>query len=141
MLNADLIKADLVNAMKSGDDLKVSVLRMLISELNYKQIDVQRELTAEDILAVLNKEAKKRREAIESYQKAGRSEQAEKEQKELEILQVYLPKMLSEEEIKNELDKMDLPKDFGQAMKIASPIFRGRADGSTVAKLVNEKIS
>ena len=126
--------------MKSGETLKVSVLRMLLSELNYKQIDVQRELTQEDVVQVLNREAKKRREAIESYTAAGRGEQAQKERQELEILQAYLPKMMSEIEIEKEIGKMDLPGDFGQAMRVVAPIFKGRADGGLVAKLVNEKI-
>lgn len=140
MSSADRIKADLVVAMKSGDALKVSVLRMLISALGYKQIDVQKDLTDEDVTAVVQNEAKKRREAIESFEKAGRSESVAKEKQELEILQTYMPKMMSEEEVQEELSKMELPKDFGQAMRIAAPAFKGRADGSLVARLVHEKI-
>ncbi|KKU28488.1 MAG: hypothetical protein UX80_C0003G0035 [Candidatus Amesbacteria bacterium GW2011_GWA2_47_11b] len=141
MSNADRIKADLTVAMKSGDALKVSVLRMLISALGYKQIDVQRDLTDEDVVVVVQNEAKKRREAIESFEKAGRVESATKEKRELEILQAYMPKLMSEEEVLAELSKMDLPKDFGQAMRVAAPLFKGKADGSLVARLVNEKIS
>ena len=141
MSNADRIKADLTVAMKSGDALKVSVLRMLISALGYKQIDVQRDLTDEDVVVVVQNEAKKRREAIESFEKAGRVESAAKEKQELEILQAYMPKLMNEEEVLAELSKMDLPKDFGQAMRIAAPMFKGKADGSLVARLVNEKIS
>lgn len=137
------IKADMTAAMKSGEVLRLSVLRMLVSEMNYKQIDAQRELTDEDVVVVLQKEAKKRREAIESYQKAGRTDQAEKEQEELEILQVYLPKMMGEEEIREEIKKIEEIKelnDFGQIMRIVAPKFKGRADGALVAKIVNEKI-
>ena len=141
MSNADRIKADLTVAMKSGDALKVSVLRMLISALGYKQIDVQCDLTDEDVVVVVQNEAKKRREAIESFEKAGRVESATKEKRELEILQAYMPKLMSEEEVLAELSKMDLPKDFGQAMRVAAPLFKGKADGSLVARLVNEKIS
>ena len=143
MSNADRIKAEMVAAMKSGDALKVSVLRMLISALGYKQIDVQKDLTDEDVAAVVQNEAKKRREAIESFEKAGRSEAAAREKQELEILQAYMPKMMSEEEVRDEVTKIlsnqDV-KDFGQAMRIAAPAFKGRADGSLVAKLVHEKI-
>ncbi len=143
MSNADRIKAEMVAAMKSGDALKVSVLRMLISALGYKQIDVQKDLTDEDVAAVVQNEAKKRREAIESFEKAGRSESAAREKQELEILQAYMPKMMSEEEVRDEVTKIlsnqDV-KDFGQAMRIAAPAFKGRADGSLVAKLVHEKI-
>ena len=140
MLSVDLIKADLTLAMKSGDGLKVSVLRMLSSEFNYKAIEVQRELTQEDVLAVLNKEAKKRREAIDSFGKAGRPEQVEKEKKELEILSVYLPTLMSEDEVRAEIAKLDLPKDFGQAMRMASPLFKGKADGGMVNRIVKEKL-
>ncbi len=134
------LKAELTAALRAGETLKLSVLRMLVSELGYKQIEVQRDLTDEDVVVVLNKEAKKRREAIESFTKGYRLEQAQKEQQELEILQAYMPKMMGEEEIKAELSKMDLPKDFGQAMRIAAPAFKGKADGGTVARIVKEVI-
>ena len=134
------LKTDLTAALKAGETLKLSVLRMLVSELGYKQIEVQRDLTDEDVVVVLNKEAKKRREAIESFTKGYRPEQAQKEQQELEILQAYMLKMMGEEEIKAELSKMDLPKDFGQAMRIAAPVFKGRAEGGMVARIVKEVI-
>ena len=123
MLNAALIKADLVAAMKSGQALKLSVLRMLLSAINYKQIDLQHDLSDEEILTVVSNEAKKRREAIESYTAANRSDQAAQEQRELEILHAYLPAQLGEEEIRAQIAKMQLPPDFGQAMKLASPVF------------------
>lgn len=134
------LKAELTAALRAGEVLKLSVLRMLVSELGYKQIEVQRDLTDEDVVVVLNKEAKKRREAIESFTRGNRPEQAQKEQQELEILQAYMPKMMGEEEIKAELSKMDLPKDFGQAMRIAAPVFKGRAEGGMVARIVKEVI-
>ena len=140
MPSVDLIKQDLVAAMKSGVGLKVSVLRMLISSFGYKQIDVQHDLTDEEVMAVIANEAKKRRESIESFQKAGRSEQVEKEKQELAILSVYLPTLMSEEEVKAEIAKLELPKDFGQAMRVAAPMFKGKADGGLVAKLVHEKV-
>ena len=134
------LKAELTAALRAGETLKLSVLRMLVSELGYKQIEVQRDLTDEDVVVVLNKEAKKRREAIESFTKGYRLEQAQKEQQELEILQAYMLKMMGEEEIKAELSKMDLPKDFGQAMRIEEPVFKGRAEGGMVARIVKEVI-
>lgn len=140
MSNAALIKADLVAAMKSGQALKLSVLRMLLSAINYKQIELRHELTDEEILTVIGSEAKKRREAIASYQAANRDSQAAQEQQELEILQAYLPAQLSVEGIRAELAKLQLPADFGQAMKIASPLFRGRADGGLVARTVKELV-
>lgn len=136
----DQIKADQVAAMKTSQPLRLSVIRMLQSAIGYKQIELQRELTDADVLAVIGAEAKKRREAIVSYQAAHREAQAAQEQQELAILQAYLPAQLNEEEIQTELGKLQLPPDFGQAMRMASPVFKGRADGSVVARLVKETL-
>lgn len=146
MSNVDHIKADVVAAMKSGQPLKLSVLRMLLSALNYKQIELQHDLSEEEVLTVIGNEAKKRREAIASYQVANRSSQAAQEQQELEILQAYLPAQLSEEEVREEIKKLRDEEikgitDFGQVMKVVSPLFRGRADGNLVAGIVKELVS
>lgn len=130
--------------MKSQDALRLSVLRMLLSEMNYKSIDLQRTLTDEDVVSVLQKEVKKRREAVDSYTAGGRAEQAAKEQQELDILSAYLPAMLSEEEIRKGLSRMPEVTpgaEFGQVMRIVSPHFKGKADGALVAKLVKELVS
>lgn len=138
---SDQIRSDLTTAMRTGDALRVSVLRMVLSAFNYKKIDLQRDLTEVDEMAVVQNEAKKRREAIESYRAGGRKEQEEQEAKELEILQSYLPKQMSEKEIEIEIRKLELPADFGQAMKIVSPMFKGKADGGLVARIVKEIVS
>jgi len=127
-------------AIKSGQVLRLSTLRLLQSALGYKQIELRRELTDAEVLTVIAAEAKKRREAIASYQSAHRDDQANQEQQELEILQAYLPAQLSEDEIRAELAKLQLPTDFGQAMKMATAVFKGRADGAVVARLVKEKL-
>ena len=143
-INTLRIKVDLTAAMKAGDALRVSVLRMLLSELNYKKIDLGRELTDEDAIGVLQKEAKKRREAIASYTAGRRTEQAESEGRELAILTAYLPQQMSEEEVRaeihQEMQKVGQPADFGAAMKVFSPMFRGKADGGMVARLVKEEL-
>lgn len=141
---SDQIKADTIAAMKSGDSLRLSVLRMLTSALGYKQIDLHRDLTDEDVLAVIASEAKKRKEAIASYTAAGRTDSANKEAEELKILQAYLPILMTEEEVRNEVTKIlsnQVTKDFGQAMKIVAPMFKGRADGGIVASVVKQLIS
>jgi uncharacterized protein len=138
------IQQDIVSAMKAGQALKLSVLRMVSSELNYKKIEVQRELTDEDVVLVLRKEAKKRTEAIVAYESAGRSESATQESQELGILQSYLPVQMSEEQLKDQISKLKELEgitDFGQAMRIVSPLFKGKADGGLVAKIVKEKIA
>jgi uncharacterized protein len=141
---ADQIRTDIITSMKSGAALRLSVLRMISSEINYKKIEVQRELTDEDTLSVLQKEAKKRREAIDSYEKANRSEAAAKEKEELEIIQNYLPTLLSEEEIRSQISnikELEGLTEFGQVMRIVSPMFKGKADGSMVARIVKEKLA
>lgn len=140
----DTIKNDLATAMKAGEALRVSTLRMLLSEMNYRKIDLGRDLTDEDITGVIGREVKKRREAIESFRSGGREEQAAQEEQELGILQSYLPQQLTEEEIRKELQGMSevtRGADFGQVMKAVSPRFRGRADGGTVARIVREMLA
>lgn len=135
----DLLKNDLKNALKAGDSLRVLVLRMLLSEINYKKIDLHRELTDEDILTVMAKEMKKRREAVDSFTSGGRTEQAESEQKEMEILSAYLPKLMSRDEIQTQLLGMDLTGDMGSVMKMIVEKFKGKADMGLVSELVKKK--
>ena len=137
-------RADLISAMKSGQGLRVSVLRMLLSELNYKKIDIQKELSDTDVTGVIQREVKKRREAIESYQAGSRLDQAKQEAEEMELLLAYLPKMLSEEELRAEIAKVAEVKsgaEFGQVMRVVSPLFKGKADGGLVAKIVKEMVA
>lgn len=136
----DQIKSDQIAAMKAQDALKLSVLRMVLSAANYKQIELQKDLTDADVQAVIAAEVKKRKEAIESYTKANSQDRADKEKQELDILMTYMPQQLSEDELRVEINKLDLPADFGQAMKLVSPMFKGRADGGQVASIVKEKL-
>lgn len=135
------LKEDLSVATKNSDSVRRDTLRLLLSAANYKQIDLQHELTDEETLAVINSEVKKRRESLEIYSKNARPELAEGEKAELLVLESYLPKQLSEEEIRAEIATLDLPSDFAGSMKIVAPLFRGRADGKLVAKIINEKNS
>jgi uncharacterized protein len=137
----DQIKSDMVAALKSAETLRVQTLRMLMSEVNYEQIRLQRPTTDADVQTVLTREVKKRREAIESYEAAGRTEQAINERVEMEILQEYMPKLMSEDEIRTELTgikEIEGVKEFGQVMRIVSPIFRGKAEGAIVARGVKK---
>jgi len=96
---ADSINQKIGEALKAGDEIRLSTLRLLSSAFNYEFIAKQHKLSEEEELAVVRREAKKRKEAIEAYQKAGAQDRADKEQKELEILQEYLPAGLSDAEI------------------------------------------
>ncbi|BAT71708.1 conserved hypothetical protein [Thermosulfidibacter takaii ABI70S6] len=140
------IMADMKEAMKAKNTVKVSTLRLLISEIKNKEIDKRGELTEDEILAVIQKAVKQRRESIEQYKNAGREDLVEKEQKELEILESYLPKPLSKEEIEAIIDEAIKEtgaasmRDMGKVMKVVMPKVRGRADGKLVNELVKAKL-
>ena len=133
---------DMKTAMKERDELKVSTLRLARSTIKNTEIEKGRALTDDEIMEALARESKRRREAIEEYQRAGRMELADKEQRELVILSEYLPEQLGEAEIEKavvetvaELGAVGM-KDKGRVMSAIMPRLRGRADG----KLVNQAV-
>lgn len=140
------IKADLAEAMKARDQLKVSVLRMLNSAIKYYQIDAG-DLSTQDLLKVLRKEAKKRQDAIELYLKADRLDQAGQEKEELKIIEAYLPNQLSQVELEALVDKViaDIgifdQKQIGQVMAKVMAEVAGRANGAEVSALVRSRLS
>jgi len=144
------IRDELRQAMLSRNALKTSVLRMLKSAITYYEIQkggAGYEATDEDVLAVTQKEAKQRRDSIEEFKKAQRQELVDKETKELEMLQTYLPKQMTEDEIKN-LVKEALNQtgaktiaDMGKVMGALMPKVKGKADGGLVSKIVKELLT
>ncbi len=138
------IDEDLKSALKASDQIKVSALRMLKASLKNRQIDKRGELSDEDVIDVLISLSKQRRESIEMFSKAGREELAEKEKKELSILQSYLPSQLSNEEIDSIIleaikdSNAKSVKDMGSVMKIVMPRVKGMADGKYVNQRVRE---
>lgn len=142
------IKADLLKALKSGDELRVGTLRFLLSAAQNAAIAKGKGavLTEQELVEVLQKQAKQRRESVEAYEKGSRADLAEREKKELEIIQEYLPEMLPEEEIRRlveeaikEVDGKG-PQDMGKVMGVLMPKIKGRADGSVVSKVVKEQL-
>ena len=144
---SEKISADLITAMKAGDKVRVSVLRMLKSELKYKQIELGRELKDEDSLAVVASAAKKRRDSVEGFEKGGRADLVAQEQAELEILKEFLPQQLTEAELADFVAQAiaeaqaSTPAEIGAVMKILMPKVKGRADGRKVNELVAKKLS
>jgi uncharacterized protein len=133
---------DLKTALKAGDVLRVSVLRMVKAGLKNRQIEKGGELSEEEVLSVLSSMAKQRKESIEQFSKGGREDLAEKERTELSIIQSYLPAQLSVEEIDaviaeaiRESSAMG-SKDVGKVMKLVMPRLKGGADGKTVNQRV-----
>ncbi len=136
----DKLQNDMIAAMKAGDRLRLSAIRMLVSAVRYVGID-SGEMTDEKVIAVLLTEAKKRRESIEAYTKANRTEAAEQERNELAIIQTYLPKMMSEEEVRirvKELLGKGVTGNVGQVIGQVMKELKGQADGGTVSKIVKE---
>ncbi|MBI2028332.1 MAG: GatB/YqeY domain-containing protein [Candidatus Levybacteria bacterium] len=141
---------ELKQSMLAKDVLKTSVLRMLISGVTYYEIQkggAGYEATDEDILTVIQKEAKQHRDSIEQFKNANRPELVEKETKELQILQQYLPKQMNEDGIrklvKDALIETNATsvKDMGKVMGILMAKIKGKADGGLVSKIVKEELS
>jgi len=142
------LEADLRDAMKARDELVTSTLRMAIAAVRNAEVAGKqaRELADDEVLAVLTKEAKKRREAADAFAGAGRAEAAEKEQAEEKVLERYLPKQLLDEEIA-ELVATALAEggfteksQMGPAMKAAQAAVAGRAEGGRVAAEVRKQL-
>lgn len=134
-------------AMKSKDEIRLSTLKLLSSSLHNAKIDKREDLTEDEEIQIVQKEAKKRQDAIEAYDKAGAKDRADRERKELEILKEYLPKDLSNEEleklVKSAIEKSGAssPQDIGKVMSLVMPDVKGRADGKIVSALVQKMLS
>lgn len=144
------LQEELKQSMLAKDALRTSVLRMLISAIGYYEIKTGGagyEATDKDVVSVIQKEIKQRRDSIEQFKKGGRQDLVDKEIKELELLQKYLPLQMSEDEIKR-LVKETIAKtgatsisDIGKVMGVLMPIVKGKADGSLVSKIAREELS
>lgn len=136
------ITEDMKTAMKAGDKLKLSLIRMLKSEIRYKEIEKGAELNDDGVIAIFSSALKKRKEAIEGFKKGGRDDLVTREETELKIILSYLPEQLSEEDILKLVDESieeaeaQTSKDFGKVMKVIMPKVKGRADGRKVNQLV-----
>jgi len=141
------IMDDLKKAMKERNEVKVRTLRMVIASIKNWEVENTKEIDDDGMIAVLTKEAKRRKEAIEEYRKAGREDLAKAEEEELKIIESYLPERMSEEEIKElvlktvEEVKATSPKDLGKVMKVIMPKVKGRADGKLVNEMVRKILS
>jgi uncharacterized protein YqeY len=143
----DQIIADLTAAMKSQEKFTLSVLRMLKSALQLEKINKKHDLTDEEVIAVIKKQVKMRKDSLEEYTKYGKTDEIDNLNKEIEVLSKYLPEELNEEEINKILDevfeeiKPESIKDMGKVMKAAGDKFAGRADMTTVSALVRQKLN
>jgi len=142
----DTLKNDLKDAMRRGETITVSTLRMLISQFQYARIQAGRDLAEEDGLVLLQRAVKTRRESIEQYEKGGRHELADKEKAEIAVVERYLPKAMSPEETARAVDALlqELgltdKKDLGRAMKEFMARHRGRVDGKAANALIAARL-
>ncbi len=143
----DEINRDLKEGMKSGDKLRTETLRSLKSAIRYAEIEANSELDETEVMGVIAKQAKQRRDSIVEFKKGNRSDLVEKEQAELEILEQYLPAQMSEAEIRQkaqaiiaELGVNDI-KGMGQVMKRLMADLKGQADGKVVNQVVRQLLS
>lgn len=134
---------DMKHAMKAGDDVRRETLRMALSAIKNRELE-KGSLTDDDVVDILRKENKKREDAAQMFLANGRRELAEKEKKEIDILNVYLPRLMSEEDVRTMVIKIiaSLPKrDMGSAMKAVMAELRGKADSSIISQCVKEALS
>ena len=141
------IDKDTIKALKDGDKERLTVLRGLKSDLKYKQIDSGEKLTDEKALEVLSRAAKQRRDSIEQFRQGDRDDLVQQEEYELEIITAYLPKQLSEDELRQLAEATiaelgaDSPKQMGMVMKALMPKVKGKADGKMLSKLISELLA
>lgn len=141
------IDQDVIAALKSGEDIKKETLRFLRSSLKNLQIDSHKEsLSDEEVISVIQREIKRRKESVEAYTKASKPELAEQEKQEIEILSAYMPSQLSEQEIEAEVEQYlaDNPttvQGMGKAMGELSAKLKGKADLSVVSRLLRQKVA
>jgi uncharacterized protein YqeY len=143
----DQLNDDLKVAMKSGDKVRTQTLRTLKSAIRYAEIEARKELSEQDLLAVVVKQAKQRRDSIEEFKKGGRDDLVENETAELAILESYLPVQMSEAEIKAKAEAViaqlgvtDM-KGMGQVIKQLMVELKGQADGKVVNQIVRQLLS
>jgi uncharacterized protein YqeY len=138
---------ELKQATLARDNARRDALRLLLSALRSAEKELQRPLTEDEELQVLQRERKRRIEAAEAFRSGGRSEQAEAEEQELAVLEAFMPEPLSEEELEEIVDDAIAEngatsmRDFGRVMADVMPQVSGRADGSVVSQLVKEKLA
>ena len=138
------LQGDLTEAIRSRDELTSGTIRMLLAAIQVEEVAGKeaRVLSDDEIIKVLSREAKKRREAVDAFKDAGRADKAEQEAKEGEVILKYLPAQLSEDEIKKIVADAvaeagaTTPQQMGAVMKIVQPKVAGKADGGLVSSLV-----
>ena len=143
----DEIEAELTDAMRAGETERRDTLRLILNSLRAAEKELQRPLKEDEELQVLQRERKRRVEAAEAFRAGDRDEQAAREERELEVLEEFMPEPLSDEDVEEIVDDVIAEVgatgmgDFGRVMADVMPQVAGRADGAAVSQLVREKLA
>ncbi|HYV84427.1 MAG TPA: GatB/YqeY domain-containing protein [Patescibacteria group bacterium] len=142
----DRLKEDLKEAMRRSDAVAVGTIRMLISQMQYARIQAGKDLGEDDVLALLQRAVKTRRDSIEQFEKGGRADLAAKERAEIVVVERYLPAAMGSEDMTKAVDVLlaelgiTEKKDLGRAMKEFMARHRGRVDGKTASALIASRL-
>jgi hypothetical protein len=140
------LEKDTIEAMKSQNKDKLTVLRMVKAALKQEQIDHKKEINDDLLIDVVNKQIKMRKDSITEFEKGGRQDLVDKTQQEIDTLMVYLPEQLSKEEVEKIIDEIFAevqptgPKDMGKVMGPAQAKLKGKADMKEVSTIIREKL-
>ena len=141
------LQDEMKTAMKSGDKRRLGVIRLILAAIKQREVDERIELDDTQVLAVLDKMVKQRRDSVEQFEKAGRTELADQEKYEIGVIQEYLPAQLSEDEISALITEAiaatgaQSMKDMGKVMGMLKPKLQGRADMGAVSGLIKQNLS
>ena len=136
--------ADMKEALRAKDSLRLNTIRSVISAIKNQEIDLRKDIEEEEILTLVTREVKKRKEASALFKEGGRTDLMEKEDQEMVVLQVYLPEQVSEEVLRKRIQEVisetgaEEMKDFGRIMKVLVPEFKGKADNALIKDLADE---
>jgi len=143
----DRITEDMKNALRAKDTPRLGAIRLLLAAMKQREVDERIELTDADIVAIIDKMLKQRRDSITQYEKGGRQDLADAEKFEMTVLQAYMPAALSPDEIAAAIAEAITgaggtgPQDMGKVMAVLKPKLAGKADMSAVSQLVKAKLS
>ena len=143
----DQLLSDMKESMKSKDSVRLETIRSVISAVKNQEIDTRKDIKEEEILTIVSREVKKRKEAAALYEQGNRPELKDKEIQEMEILKASLPEQVSEEDLRRRIQEViketgaEGMKDFGKIMKTLVPEFKGKADNALIKDLANEYLN
>jgi uncharacterized protein YqeY len=141
------LQEEMKDALRSGDKIRLGALRLLHASVKNREVELRREVEDEEFLEVVASEVKRRKEAVEAYERAGREDLVARELREQEVLEVYLPAQLAEAEVSSLIEEAlaatgaSGPGDLGKVMAYVMGKAKGRVDGGTVNRLVRERLA